>query len=38
MKTVKISDIKIKSGRRPVDPVNISEIAASIKDKGKISN
>ncbi|MEQ8192194.1 MAG: ParB/RepB/Spo0J family partition protein [Candidatus Eremiobacterota bacterium] len=37
MATVKISDIKIKPGRIPVDPVNVSEIAGSIKEIGLIN-
>jgi len=37
MTTVKISDIKIKPGRIPVDPVNVSEIAGSIKEIGLIN-
>jgi len=35
--TIKISDIKIKSGRRPVDPATVSEIAGSIKEIGLIN-
>jgi len=37
MTTVKISDIKIKPGRIPIDPVNVSEIAGSIKEIGLIN-
>jgi len=35
--TVKISDIKIGIGRRPVDPATVSEIAGSIKEIGLIN-
>jgi ParB-like chromosome segregation protein Spo0J len=37
MTNVKISDIKIKPGRIPIDPVNVSEIAGSIKEIGLIN-
>lgn len=35
--SIKISDIKIKSGRRPLDPDTVSEIAGSIKEIGLIN-
>jgi len=35
--TVKISNIKISTGRRPVDPATVLEIAGSIKEIGLIN-